>query len=303
MSLAPGPGFATHSTRLSAHPGLAMRTLLRVGRTFFALALIGLGAEQFIFGMFVVGRAPPWPEATAGGTLWAYVTGLGFIALGAATLAGRHVRAAALFATALIGVWALARHVPLLATEAFLSGAWTRAGKALAFMGGTLAVAATSPHISVGRHTTFMTFANLEREFILVARICLGTFLVISGIQHFLFATLVVSLIPSWFPGRAIFWAYFAGVALLAGGVGLFVPFTARLAAMLSGLMVFSWFWVVHLPRTFVSVSDGIALFEALAVSGIAWIVAGYLGNRARKAGQFRSTSSPTERRLRMEYR
>ena len=61
-----------------------------------------------------------------------------------------------------------------------------------------------------------------------------------------------------------VFWAYFAGVALIAGGIGLFVPVTARIAAALSGLMVFSWFWIVHLPRTFVSISDGIAIFEAL---------------------------------------
>jgi hypothetical protein len=43
-------------------------------------------------------------------------------------------------------------------------------------------------------------------------------------------------------------------VALLAGGIGLFIPQTARLAALLAGAMVFSWFWIVHLPRTFTSV-------------------------------------------------
>ena len=254
-----------------------MRTLLPVGRTCFALALIGLGVEHFIFGMFVTGRAPVWPEAVAGGTLWAYLTGLVLIAIGLTTLAGRNVRPAALAAAALIGVWALARHIPVLATAAFLSGAWTRTGKALTFTGGALALAATSPHISIARHSTLLALANLERGFIVAGRICLGSFLVISGIQHFLFTPLVVSLIPSWFPGSPLFWAYFAGVALVAGGIGLFVPFTARLAAALSGLMLFSWFWIVHLPRTFMSVTDGIALFEALAFSGVAWMLAGYV--------------------------
>lgn len=41
----------------------------------------------------------------------------------------------------------------------------------------------------------------------------------------------------------------------------------------MAGLMVFSWFWIVHVPRTFVSVSDGIAVFEALAVSGIGLVL------------------------------
>lgn len=46
--------------------------------------------------------------------------------------------------------------------------------------------------------------------------------------------------------------------------------------------MVFSWFWLVHLPRTFTSRSDGISIFEALAVSGIAFVVAGFLHERQR---------------------
>jgi uncharacterized membrane protein len=229
------------------------QTLLPIGRILFALALIGLGVEHFIFGTFVTGRAPAWPEGTPGGPMWAYLSGLVFIATGLAALTGRYMRSAALVAAAVIAVWALARHVPSLFTEAFLSGAWTRAGKALAFTGGALAVAG----------------------YTVAPRICLGTFLVISGIQHFLFTKAVMSLIPAWFPGSPIFWAYFAGVALIAGGVGLMVPFTARAAAALSGLMLFSWFWIVHLPRTFVSVSDGIALFEALAFAGIAWMLAG----------------------------
>ena len=262
-----------------------MRRLLPIGRTFFALALICLGAEHFIFGTFVTGRAPAWPQAIPGGTIWTYLTGLVFIAIGFTTIAGRNVRSAALLAAALVGVWALVRHVPVVAAEAFLSGAWTRAGKALTFTGGALAVAATSPLISWAPHKPLVAFANLECEFIVVARICLGVFLVISGIQHFLFTTAVMTLIPSWFPASPVFWAYFAGVALIAGGLGLFVPITARLAAALSGLMVFSWFWIVHLQRTFVSVSDGVAVSETLAFSGVAWMVAGYLSKAQPTSG------------------
>jgi hypothetical protein len=41
--------------------------------------------------------------------------------------------------------------------------------------------------------------------------------------------------------------------------------------------MVFSWVWIVHLPRALGDVTDKIAVFEALAVSGIAFVLAGYL--------------------------
>jgi hypothetical protein len=40
--------------------------------------------------------------------------------------------------------------------------------------------------------------------------------------------------------------------------------------------MVFSWVWIVHVPRVFVSVSDNIAVFEAPAIAGIALLLAGY---------------------------
>jgi len=68
-----------------------------------------------------------------------------------------------------------------------------------------------------------------------VGRVCLGVFLVITGIQHYLFTEFVASLIPAWFPGNAVFWTYLAGVALIAGGLGLWIPQTARLAAFLVG--------------------------------------------------------------------
>jgi uncharacterized membrane protein len=253
-----------------------MSSLLPIGRSLFALALIGLGAEHFIFGAFVTGRAPAWPEPLAGGQAWAYVSGAFFIAIGGATLVGRHVRSAAFFAAGVIAAWALVRHLPALASEAFLSGAWTRAGKALTFTGGALALAAASPHFSRVRQTAAVAPAPRDGALIVLARTCLGTFLLISGVQHFLFTVLAASLIPRWFPGDHVLLVQAAGVALVAGGIGLFVPSVARLAATLSGLMVFSWFWIVHLPRTFVSVSDAIALFEALAVAGVAWMIAGH---------------------------
>ncbi len=37
--------------------------------------------------------------------------------------------------------------------------------------------------------------------------------------------------------------------------------------------MVFSWFWIVHIPRVTVGMSDQIAVFEALAVSGLAFLL------------------------------
>ena len=140
-------------------------------------------------------------------------------------------------------------------------------------MGGALAIAADFQKIPVSGRSFVSRFINGEREFIVAARICLGIFLMMTGIQHFMFTGFVASLIPTWFPGNPVWWTCFAGVTLIAGGAGLFIARTATLAATLSGLMIFSWFWIVHIPRINVSVSDNIAIFEALAFSGVAFTV------------------------------
>jgi uncharacterized membrane protein len=250
------------------------RKLIGVGRTFFALALIGLGIEHVLFGEFVTGRAPAWPVALAGGTLWAYATGLVIVLAAMAILVGRHARIAAVGVALLIAAWALLRHPSALVEEAFLSGAWTRAGKALVLTAGALTVAATLPK-ATSRFRLLANAVNRHHEFIAAGRFSLGAFLVMTGIQHFLATAFVASLIPRWFPGDAVFWTYFAGVALIAGGTGLLTRRLFRLAALLSGVMVFSWFWIIHVPRTAVGISDSIAVFEALAVSGIAFVIAG----------------------------
>jgi uncharacterized membrane protein len=239
---------------------------IRAGTAFFAVALIGLGVEHFVFGDFVTGRAPAWPTTAPGGPLFAALTGVVFVATGLSLLFRKGARSAAIVSAILIASWVLFRHIPILFAESFLSGAWTRAGKALVFTGGALAVSGARPNLSLA-----------------IGRCTLGLFLLIAGVQHFLFAQFVATLIPAWFPGSALFWTYFAGVALLSGGIGLLIPRTARLAAFWSGIMVFSWFWIVHIPRMTVGVSDQIAVFEALAVSGIAFLLSGLMASRTTR--------------------
>jgi len=255
-----------------------MQRITRIGRTFFAVALLGLGIEHFIFREFIVGRAPAWPDDVAGGTIWAALTGLAFIGVGIAVTIGKRGRAAAIFAAALVFAWALVRNVPIAAADSLFAATWTVTGKSLVFTAGALVIAATLPPFP--DRQALARFLNADRAFMTAGRTALGIFMVITGVQHFIFTAFVASLIPDWFPGDAVIWTWFAGVALIAGGIGLQVPRTARLAALLSGLMVFSWFWIVHLPRTFAGVSDSIAVFEALAVSGIAFVLA---GNHMRK--------------------
>jgi uncharacterized membrane protein YphA (DoxX/SURF4 family) len=253
-----------------------MDKLIPVGRTFFGIAFIGLGLEHFVYRQFVTGRAPPWPEAIPGEPVWAWLTGFAVIIAGAAILSGKMARAAAIALSVLVFGWALLRHIPVVAASEVLSADWTRAVKALAFVGGALAVAATFPPLGSPRSTAVAKVLNQDAAFMVTARICLAVFMINNGIQHFIFTEFVASLIPVWFPGNPVLWTYFSAAALFAGALGILFPPTARPAALLTGLMVFLWVWIVHVPRVFVSVSDNIAVFEALAIAGIPLVLAGY---------------------------
>ena len=237
-------------------------TLARLGRVFFGISLLAFGVQQLLWGDFVAGRAPAFPAMWSGRVgLGRCVAGLVLILCGAAIVAGRGLRAAGVTVAAMIFAWAFLRNIPVALADRIYGGAWTNLGKGLALTGGALAV------------------ARLPHRWLYVARILLGAFLISSGIQHFLFVPFVATLVPAWIPGPR-FWTYFAGVALIAGGLGLIVPWTARLAGSLSGLMIFLWFVMLHIPRALAAPdaasrrNEWTAVFEALAMSGIALIVA-----------------------------
>ena len=243
----------------STHLMDKLDTLRHLGRVFFGISLIAFGVQQFLWGDFVAGRARAFPAMWSGRVAWAFVSGAVFILCGALIVAGRWLRPAGVTVAAMIFMWAALRNIPLALADRVYGGAWTNLGKGLALTGGGLAV------------------AGLSRRWHHVARVLLGAFLISSGIQHFLFVPFVATLVPAWIPGPR-FWTYFAGVALIAGGLGLTLPWTARLAGSLSGLMIFLWFVMLHIPRALAAAdaasrrNEWTAVFEALAMSGIALV-------------------------------
>ena len=255
------------STVRSPAPGLT-----KVGQLFFAIATVAFGILNFIYGDFVMGRAPVWPELVGGKYVWAYASGSIFICSGVAMAAGIKPRLATLVVAILVLIWALMRHVFALNFQWGAEITWF--GKALFLCGGAFAVAGSFPKESGSIANKFPGFINATSLFIYIGRFAMGIFLIICGIEHFMFVDFVKSLVPAWIPGQT-FWTYFAGVALIAGGAGLMINPVARLAAILSGLMVFVWFIILHIPRAVVSAGDGnewISVFEALAVSGICFV-------------------------------
>jgi uncharacterized membrane protein YphA (DoxX/SURF4 family) len=175
----------------------------------------------------------------------------------------------------LLGTLAIAFMIILLSmsrhSTQFMSD-WGNAYKTMALIGGTLVIA-----------VTFITESNslelkkLKPTMIMLGCILIASFFIVSGYAHFKFADFVIQFIPAYIPFRP-FWTYFCGICLAAGGVGILIPPTRRLAALLSGIMVLGWFLLLHIPRFVGNMndfSDRLGLAESFTFAGIFFALAG----------------------------
>jgi hypothetical protein len=107
--------------------------------------------------------------------------------------------------------------------------------------------------------------------------------LISFGMLHFLLAKDASNYVPSWIPGH-LFWIYFTGSALIGSGIAIILKIKTTLIAALAGLMMFTWFIILHVPRIIISPaiymgSEISSAGLALAYSGIAFVIAGRAKN------------------------
>jgi uncharacterized membrane protein len=158
-------------------------------------------------------------------------------------------------------------------------GAWTNALKEMALAGGAWIAALSFP----GDSSKLPTW--LERA-LTAGRYMFGAMLTIFGFDHFLYPQFVASLVPAWI-GAQMFWTYFAGAALMAGGVGMMVKRLAHMASLLTGVMILLWVLMLHIPRAIADPYTNVgnewaSVFEALAFSGMAFMLAGRFSEERR---------------------
>ena len=252
-----------------------MDTLVSIGRRFFAIALAVFGIQHLVHGDFVTRLVLSWPAPLPAPPLAAYAVGAALVAVGLAIFFGWRTREVALITAAFLLASFVWLSLPRAVADCQWCGQWTSALKTLAFCGGALLVAATLPGPLPGRRAIAAT-----------GLLFFAAFLLLCGLQHFIWAGPVSGLVPAWMPGRLL-WTYFAGMALIAGGIGILVPLTRRLAGALLALMIFSWVFLVHLPLAVKywgtqSGNQTTAMFEALAFSGIGMMIAGSQRWRAK---------------------
>jgi hypothetical protein len=240
-----------------------MENLIKGGRLFFAIMLVGLAGQQFYDGEFRPVLIPSYATRFPGETVLVYLLSTILIVAAAGIVLNKQGRTLALGVAGLFMALTLFCHIPYelwVDPNGSSLGAWNQALKESAMAGGALIVAGS-----------YRGGFGYGRIFFAVTMIVFGT-------EHYIWAEGVKTLVPSWIPG-ALFWTYFAGTALIAAGVGFILCIQLRLAGLLLGGAIFIWFLVLHIPRAVVApVTDKgnelSSVFESLGFSGIAFLIA-----------------------------
>ena len=141
---------------------------------------------------------------------------------------------------------------------------------ALAAAAWVLAVAVPAAASSFrGRENLIATLAKIGR--------CVFAFaLIVFGIQHFMYAEFIDTLITSWIPGK-LFWTYLTGVGMIAVALAIITGIYARFACLTLAAMFFLWVLVLHAPLVATHLNNGnqwSSLFVAMAMGAASLILA-----------------------------
>jgi len=260
------------------------KQLLRVGRSFYGVGLASIGLMHFFYRNFPGMVIPEFPAWIPLRLLWVFVVGAFLVAAGLCILFDLRGRKVAAWTGVALLVLVVIAHVPNQLTSKYVAvpAAWTNTFKELALAGGAwIAALSFRPEGSA-------LPAWLEKA-LPFGRCFFSVMLVLFGIDHFLYPQFVAALVPGWV-GAKMFWTYFAGTALIAGGLGIVVKRVARLAALLVGVMIFLWVLMLHISRAIADPYTNVgnewaSVFEALAFSGMAFMLAAMSRREQKPSG------------------
>ena len=256
-----------------------MKNLLKAGRAFYAIGIAGIGVQQFIYADFRPVIIPQWPAWIPWLTAWAYLGGAALVLAAAVIIFSKNAARTTLVLGIAFLLFFLIFHVTyqlFISPFSFHLGLWTDPLKELALSGGAFVIAGSYQEEKRYTEPSFRT--SFPGILIPYGPIFFSITMIVFGIDHFLYTEFVATLVPRWIPGP-VFWTYFAAVALIGSGVAIILNIKRRLIGILLGIMLFIWFVILHIPRAVVApyVDKGnevTSVFEALAFSGIAFVIA-----------------------------
>jgi uncharacterized membrane protein len=249
-----------------------MNNLKAIGRVFFAIPITVFGVQYLSYGRFARGL-PPVPPWAPGGAAAAYLTGALLVVAGVCILANVQVRLSAAVLGTFCFLCVVALHTMRLIRVINQGDERTGALEALALATSGWVLAGSSA-AGVGVFQGWQSFTGALGK---IGIYLFAFSMVIFGVQHFMYAPYIATLIPAWMPTH-LFLTYFTGSAFIAAAMAIATRIQARLGASSLGLMFLLWVVLLHAPRVFAHIHNKeelTSLFVALAMSGGSFILAG----------------------------
>src|SRR5262245_44839141 len=184
--------FSARSASEIVIAGSLMDKLTTLGRFSLAIPMVAFGVQHLVYLDFVTRVFPKAPAWVPGHSFLACVFGALLVAGGGAIIIDKAARLAALLLGAVILVSFTLFYLPLIIATPPNGGLWTKAGKALALSGGSFLLAGSlSTKLDSPANALAMAVKALEK-FIPLGRFFLAAFLILCGIEHFIYDEIVM---------------------------------------------------------------------------------------------------------------
>jgi uncharacterized membrane protein len=244
----------------------------QIVRILFALGMMSVGVLTLVLGYQVLLFRPapptwiPWLKPIG------YASGVIMVGTGAGLVLERSARVATRILLPFLLVWTLSR-VPVVISDPGREISWFGVGEIAVLAAGAMVLFTTLGNLSAGSSLERVTREHGLR----IARLLFALSLPTFGLSHFFeFAARTVSLVPAWLPYRTE-WAYLAGAAQIAAGLGVLFSIYPRLSAAMEAAMLSVFTLLVWVPA--VATKPGVPMnwgefIFTFALAGASWVVA-----------------------------
>jgi len=240
---------------------------LKIGRLFFAIAILAIGVIHFVSNNLPSGLLPV-PATLDGREFIVLLSGSAMVIAGIMMLTDKFRYWGAALTAAVLLVYIAILHFPNLVMQVKIPNNWTALFEVLSIFGGALILQGS---------TLTVTNVNRSKALITAGSYIFAISLFVFGVQHYMYAQFIANLITSWIPAK-LFWAYFVMAVFFAVGISIIIRKFVQLSTALIGLMFILWVLILHLPRVISnnkSEAGWTSMFVALAMSGVAFLIAG----------------------------
>lgn len=255
---------------MRASPRLDEYVLL--ARNTFAVGVLFVGGVYLLFGEAVTRLMQAWPDGLPGRPFWAHIVGGLIVLLAVSTLAGWRPRLVWIAIGTIVVLAVACLGLPRALRAGDFGDAWLNVFKWLTFASAAFMMADTLP--AEGHRSLIDAWVRIWVRF---ARWLFAAFMIGAAYLHLSFPQPIAEhFIPAWIPW-GVFWVYFTAATLTAGGLGILLPPVARLAALLSGLMILLFSPLVHLPLALAdprNPGEWSGVVECIAFAAFAFVLA-----------------------------